>query len=198
MQYFVPWSQVPPPPTGVGDGAGVQGLLVRTRGDDRAVASSIRNVVINGRSDLPYLRVRTYRDILGVQMQPWERGTTLMAVFAAIALIVAAVGLYAVFAHAVADRRQEMAIRLAVGAHSGRVLRMVLGDALRLAAVGVVAGIAGAALAGRSVASLLYGTSPADPAVLVSAAAIMFVVAGAATLIPAITASRANPNELLR
>jgi ABC-type antimicrobial peptide transport system permease subunit len=91
-----------------------------------------------------------------------------------------------------------MAIRLAVGAASGRVLRMVLGDAMRLATIGVVTGIAAAALAGRSVASLLYGTSPADPVVLGSAGAIMLVVAAAATLIPAITASRANPNELLR
>ncbi len=153
---------------------------------------------MSGRADLPYLRVRAYREILGAQMQPWERGTSLLAIFAALALIVAAVGLYAVFAHAVADRRQEMAIRLAVGADSGRVLRMVLADAMRLAAIGVVAGIVSAMLAGRSVASLLFGTSPADPVVLLSAAAIMLAVAGAATLIPAVSASRANPNELLR
>ena len=198
MQYFVPFSQVPPPPAGFGGGSPVQGLLVRTIGDAPGVASAVRNTVVRGRADLPYLRVRTYREILGRQMQPWERGTTLLAIFAALALVVAAVGLYAVFAHAVADRRQEMAIRLAVGAHRGKVLRMVLGDAMKLAAVGVVSGIAGAALAGRSMASLLYGTSPADPAVLVSAAAIMFTVTAAATLIPAITASRANPSELLR
>ena len=141
---------------------------------------------------------RAYREILGAQMQPWERGTTLLAVFATLALLVAAVGLYAVFAHAVADRRHEMAIRLAVGAGSGRVLRMVLGDAMKLATIGVIGGTAGAALAGRSVASLLYGTSPADPVVLASAAAVMFVVAATATWIPAVTASRANPNELLR
>ena len=198
MQYFVPFSQVPPPPTGFGGGSPVQGLLVRTIGDRRGVASAVRNAVVNGRADLPYLRVRAYREILGAQMQPWERGTTLLAVFATLALLVAAVGLYAVFAHAVADRRHEMAIRLAVGAGSGRVLRMVLGDAMKLATIGVIGGTAGAALAGRSVASLLYGTSPADPVVLASAAAVMFVVAATATWIPAVTASRANPNELLR
>jgi ABC-type antimicrobial peptide transport system permease subunit len=75
---------------------------------------------------------------------------------------------------------------------------MVLSDALRLAAVGVVTGIGAAVLAGRSVASLLFGTSPADPVVLGAAATIMLLVASAATFFPARAASRANPNELLR
>ena len=198
MQYFVPFSQVPPPPTGVGAGPGVQGLLLRTTRGSRGVASAVRDVVVRGRADLPYLRVRSYREILSLQMQPWERGTTLLAVFSALALIVAAVGLYAVFAHAVTDRKHEMAIRLAVGADRGRVLRMVLADALKLAIIGVAAGTAAATVAGKSLASILYGTSPADPLVLGSAAATMLIVAAAATFIPARSASRANPNELLR
>ena len=85
MQYFVPFSQVPAPPVGFGGGSPVQGLLVRTIGDRRGIMSAVRNTVVNGRADLPYLRVRAYREILGAQMQPWERGTTLLAVFATLA-----------------------------------------------------------------------------------------------------------------
>jgi predicted permease len=198
MQYFVPFSQVPPPPAAVGPGPGVSGLLVRAIGDIDVVAAALRKTIVSGRTDLPFLRVRPYRDILGAQMRPWLLGTQLLGIFAALALVVASVGLYAAFAHAVSIRRREMAIRLAVGARRARVVRLVLGDALRIAGIGVLLGCAGAAVAGRWAEALLFGTSPTDPFVLGGASVVMVAVAAAATLLPAHTASRTNPTDLLR
>ena len=96
--------------------------------------------MLDGRSDLPYVQVRRYAELLERQVQPWRTGTTLLIVFSALALGVAAIGLYAAFTHAVGQRRREMAVRIAVGASPGRVLRMILGEAARLACVGTVAG----------------------------------------------------------
>ena len=113
-------------------------------------------------------------------------------------MIVASIGLYATFAYAVSERRREMAIRLAVGARPGGVLAMVLREAFVLAAIGATAGCIAAVGAGRLVASLLYGTKPSDPLVLGAAALAMVIVALLATLLPARTASRADPSVLLR
>ena len=98
----------------------------------------------------------------------------------------------------VAERRREMAIRLAIGARPGGVVAMVLREAAVLAAVGAAAGCAAAIGSGRLVASLLYGTTPSDPLVLASAGAGMVMVAVLATLLPARAASKADPSVLLR
>jgi putative ABC transport system permease protein len=101
MQYFVPFSQVPPPPAGVGPGPGIQGLLLRTTAGPGVLAAPIRRVVLDGRTDLPFLQVRRYSELLERQMRPWRLGTALLSLFGALALGVAAVGLYATFAHSV-------------------------------------------------------------------------------------------------
>jgi putative ABC transport system permease protein len=198
MQYYVPVSQVPPPPGGVPAGPNVSGLLLRTTGDPAALIAPIRRLVVHGRPNLPYLQVRPYSQLLERQVQPWRLGTTLLGMFSALALAVAAIGLYAAFAHAVALRRREMAIRIAVGARPARVLTMILGEASRLAAYGIAVGIAGAVLAGHSLERLLFGIVPADPIVLGGAAAAMLLVVMAATTLPARRAAQADPNSLLR
>jgi predicted permease len=198
MQYYVPMSQVPDPPGGIEPGPRVAGLLVRTVEDPSNLIVPLRRLVVNGRANIPYVRVRPYVELLERQVQPWRLGATLLAMFSALAIAVAAIGLYAAFAHAVLERRREMAIRVAIGASPARVVGMILREALRLTAVGIVAGTAGAVMAGRSVQSILYGIVPADPLVLGGAAAAMLVVVAIATSLPARTASRADPNSLLR
>lgn len=197
MQYYVPITQVPRPPFAPRDSP-VWGLMLRTRGNLDATAQSIRRTIIGARTDLPYLRVVPYAQLLDRQKRPWELGTTLLAIFSALALLVAAVGLYAAFAHAVGERRHEMAIRLAIGARPAELQRMILRESMTLAAFGVAAGCALALLSGRWVEALLFRTAPSDPFVLISAAALMFLVTVAATVVPALAASRANPNVLLR
>jgi predicted permease len=199
MQYFVPFSQIPPPPAGVGAvGPNVWGLIVRTNVRVERLAAPIRKVVVGGRTDLPFLRVREYTELLDNQIRPWRLGTILLSMFGGLALGVAAMGLYAAFAHAVGERRREMAVRIAIGAKPGGVLRMILREAAALAGVGVVCGSVLALIAGRWLQSMLFQTAPSDPLVLGSAAALMVLVATLATLIPARSAARTNPNELLR
>ena len=125
-------------------------------------------------------------------------GTRLLALFSGLALIVAAVGLYAAFAHSVGQRRRELAMRIAIGARPRGVMLMILRESGGLALAGVASGSVAATIAGRWTRSLLYGTIAIDPLVLGAAAAVMLVVATAATLVPAIAASRADPCDLLR
>jgi predicted permease len=198
MQYFVPFAQVPPPPTGVPGPPGIQGLLVRTAGDPRNLVLLVRRAIVNGRTDLPFVEVRPYSELLESQMRPWRLGTFLLSIFGLLAVSVSAIGLFAAFAHAVGERRREMAIGIAVGARPGRVLAMVVREAGRLAMVGAAAGCVCAVVAGRWVQSMLFGTAPSDPLVLGSAAALMLVVAAAASYVPARLASRADPTTLLR
>jgi hypothetical protein len=198
MQYFVPLSQVPSPPFAASDGPPVRGLLLRTDAGADTLAAPLRRLIVGDRKDLPFLSVRPYAQLLDRQIRPWELGTTLLVIFSSLALGVAAVGLYAAFAHAVTERRREMAIRIAIGARPGGVLRMVLREALVLAAAGIALGWLSAIVAGRWVQSLLFETAASDPLVLGAAALAMLIVATAATLLPARTAAKADPNRLLR
>lgn len=198
MQYFVPFSQVPVPPFIPNPGPRISGLMLKVDGDVASLAPAIRRAVVGTRDDLPFARVRLYSQLLDRQMRPWKLGTSLLALFSALAVLVGAVGLYAAFAHAVTLRRQEMAIRMAIGAQPRRVLSMILGEALLLAGMGIAAGVACAIAGGRWMQSLLYDTSSADPLVLTASASLMLVIAALATLLPAQSASRINPATLLR
>ncbi len=198
MQYYVPRTQVPHPPFIQKSGPPIWGLLLRTSLDTASIAPAVRRIVLADRRDLPFVRVRPYTQLLERQLRPWRLGTTLLVWFSALALAVAAVGLYAAFAHAVAERRREMAVRIAIGARPGQVLRMILREAVVVAGIGAAGGCAAAVLAGRWMQALLFGTAPSDPAVLVSAAGIMLVVATLATLLPARVASTSDPNALLK
>jgi predicted lysophospholipase L1 biosynthesis ABC-type transport system permease subunit len=198
MQYYVPFAQVPAPPMPVAVWPQARGLLLRTGASADALAAPIRRAVVGSRMDLPFLRVVPYTQLFERQMRPWRLGTALLTIFSGLALGVVAIGLYAAFAHAVASRRREMAIRLALGARRGRVVGHVIREAMRLAAVGVAVGWAATVAAGRWMQSLLYETAPTDLDVLAIAAAFLFVVAAAAVIGPARQAATADPNTLLR
>jgi predicted permease len=198
MQYYVPFSQVPPPPAGIAPGPRVSGLLVRTGGDPRALVQPIRSAVVAGRTDLPLLNVRPYVEIFETGVRPWRVGVALMGAFGALALLVAGIGLYAAFAHAVAQRRRELAIRLAIGAARPAIVRMILRDAVGIALAGTAIGGVLTVMGGRWAVALLYGTSPADPVVLTVITLAAFAIALAATALPARAASRTDPNALLR
>ena len=198
MQYFVPFAQVPVPPFVENPGPRAWGLLLRVDGDLAAIAPRVRRLVADGRTDIPFVRVRPYSDLLERQMRPWRLGTVLLGLFSALAVIVGAVGLYAAFSHAVTIRRREMAIRIAIGSPRKGVMALVLREALVLAGGGVIGGWIAAVIGGRWLQSLLFETSRADPLVLGSAGALMLIVAIAATLLPARAAAQADPASLLR
>jgi ABC-type antimicrobial peptide transport system permease subunit len=122
----------------------------------------------------------------------------LSAAFAALALLLAAIGIYGVMSYSVTRRRREIGVRLALGAQAGQVRRAVLGDAIRLTAVGLAVGLMGAALLTRAAASLLYAVSPLDTFTYAAVAAGLVGVAALATWAPARRATRFEPIEVLR
>jgi putative ABC transport system permease protein len=198
MQYFVPFSQVPVPPFIPNPDRRPWGLMLHTEGDVAALAPAIRKAIVGTRTDVPFVRVRPYSQLLDRQIRPWRLGTVLFGLFSGLALCVGAIGLYAAFAHAVTVRRREMAIRMAIGAAPRGVVAMILREALIVAGAGLLGGWAAAVVGGRRLGSLLFETSPADPLVLGSTGVLMLAVAIVATLLPAWSASRVNPSALLR
>jgi ABC-type antimicrobial peptide transport system permease subunit len=124
--------------------------------------------------------------------------TTLVGFFAAIGLVLAVIGLYGVIAFLVAQRTQEIGVRMALGAARGDILRLVMGRSLRLVLCGTVAGLVGALAVSRVLASLLFGVGSRDPVTFVAVTLLLIVVALLATLVPARRAASVNPVEALR
>lgn len=196
MQYYVPFGQVPPAPRP--DQPGIMGLMVQARGDvDRAAARAQRT--IHATSLLPvYANARRYQDLIDPQLRPWRLGATLFTAFGALALGIAAAGVFGVVSYAAAQRTREMGIRLALGATRRGVARLVVADALRVSAVGAAIGLAGALLAGPLVEPMLFGTSPRDPGCLAVAVLALLVATLAAAAWPAWRAGRVPPVAALR
>ena len=199
MHYYVPFSQgVRLPRALASQPTRIQGLLVRHRTADDALAGSIRRAVVDGRGDLPFVEIRPYATPPDGRLAPWLIGTKLLLLFGALALATAAVGIHAAFAHAVAERQHEIAIRLAVGASRRRVLLMMLREGGAVAASGVMYGAAVSLLVDRVLGSTVVGVSSSDPLAIGLAGTLVLIAAILATWFPALTASRADPNVLLR
>ena len=124
--------------------------------------------------------------------------TTLLAVFAASALLLAAVGLFGVLSYSVLQRSREIGVRLALGARASQVTRMVVGSALRLVGLGLAIGVIGALAAGQVIRSQLFGVQPTDPLTLGAVAAVLVATALAASYLPARRASTLDPGTVLR
>lgn len=122
----------------------------------------------------------------------------MFSIFGVIALVIATVGLYGVIAYLVTQRTREIGIRMAIGAHRGSVLRMIMSQGMRVVFMGLVLGIAAALVAGRYLGELLYETSPADPSIFIGVALVLSLVAAAAVMVPSLRASRVDPVEALR
>jgi ABC-type antimicrobial peptide transport system permease subunit len=145
-----------------------------------------------------YVTITPFGEIIGSQKRSWHLGATMFACFGALALVLAAIGLYSVIAYNVAQRTHELGVRRALGAQAADVVRLVVSDGLRLAGVGVAIGVVAAFWAGKWVKPLLFDVSPKDPAVFVFVALALIVVAVAASWIPAMRASRVDANVALR
>ena len=148
--------------------------------------------------DLPVYNVLTMDQLLDRVTFDASFNTTLLLGFAVLSLVLAGVGIFGVLSYLVAQRTQEIGIRMALGAQRERVLRQVLLDGMKPALVGLVLGLAGSVGAVRLVRSMLYETQPLDPAVFVLVSLVLVVVAGAACMAPAWRASRLDPMQALR
>jgi ABC-type antimicrobial peptide transport system permease subunit len=137
-------------------------------------------------------------DLLEPEMRPFRLGATMFGVFGLLALLLAGVGLYAVISFDVARRTRELGIRTALGARRGDVVRLVLGQGLRVTAAGVAIGAVLALALGRIIESLLFGISPRDPYVFATVSVTLLAVAAAASLMPAWRAARVDPVAAMR
>jgi len=137
-------------------------------------------------------------EIVARRVAPRRFNTLLMAVFAAVALTLVAVGLYGALSHSVSQRRQEIGIRMAMGAKVGDVLKLVVGQGLRLSLIGVAVGLAGAFGLTRLMVKLLFGVKPTDPLTFALVTAMLIAVALVACYIPARQATKVDPLVVLR
>ena len=173
-------------------------LVVQTDGDAAQLADPVRSVVREAGPAVPIGQVRTMTDIVDAALARDRFTLLLLGLFACVALTLAAVGVYGVTAEAVAARRREIGLRMAIGAAGGAVARGVLRDGLVMAAWGVVLGLAGGLALSRLLRAALYDVSPTDPVAVASTAPTLALVVAIASVVPALRASRLDPVDALR
>jgi putative ABC transport system permease protein len=173
-------------------------VSVRSAGDPHALESSVRRAIAEVDKDQSVTEVKTMDELLeSLNAQP-KFLMLLLAVFSGLAFVLAIVGIYGVIAYAVAQRSQELGIRIALGAAKLDILKMVIGSGLVLASAGILVGVAASLALTRLMSSLLYQTSATDPVTLLASAALFTAVAALASYIPARRATRIDPIEVLR
>jgi putative ABC transport system permease protein len=173
-------------------------LLVRTAADPTATLATLRSVIRQMDPNLPVYGLRTLAEHVRQRLDKERGASALLGAFGALALILAALGLYGVMAYAVAQRTREIGIRMALGAARRQVLRLVVGEGLRLAGTGIGIGLVLAVGLTQVIRKFLFGVTPTDIFTFVLVAVIMSVVAAAASLVPARRASRVDPMVSLR
>jgi len=172
--------------------------MIRTRLASARLVASFRDVVQKQDRDLPIINIRTQQEQIDATMQQERMFAALTTGFGVLALALACVGIYGIMAYSVANRTNEIGIRLALGAQPGQVRRMILRESGWLASAGVVVGVAAALALTRLVKSMLYGVQPWAPATLVAGGLLLLAVALAASWIPARRAAGVQPMDALR
>jgi predicted permease len=171
---------------------------IRTRMNPEAILPVLRKVVRQEDPNLPLVNVRTQDQQIEADLQQERIFVTLTSGFGLLALALACVGIYGIMAYSVANRRNEIGIRMALGAQPGQVRGMILRESTWLAGTGIVAGLTASLLLTRLVKSMLYGIQPYDPTTLAGGVLILMAVALAASWIPARRAARVQPMQALR
>ena len=189
LQYYLSIEQMRPYEASV---------FVRTRGEASTHAETVRRELQKLMPGASYVSVTPMREIIDPRQRSWQIGATMFLVFGMLALVLAAVGLYSVIAYSVAQRTQEIGVRIALGAGVRDVVRLVLGEGVRFAVIGIVIGGGVALWASKWIGPLLFSVSPKDPTVYGVVAAVLLAVAILASAIPATRASRVDPNVALR
>ena len=173
-------------------------LVLRTDADFASTADAVRRAVQGLDAELPVAAVRNMDELLSRSVAEPRFRTTLIGLFAGVAVLLAALGAYGLLSYAVRQRTREMGIRLALGAQRRDVLALVLREGMRLAMLGALAGIGGALLLGRFLSGMLYGVGPADPATYLAVLVLILLVALVACFVPARRATRVEPTVALR
>jgi predicted permease len=194
---YIPQGQVPDAVNALNLRISTMKWVVRTRPDPYTVSGAIQEQLRQA-TGLPVSEIRTMEDVVSRSTSRQRFNMLLMTVFGTAALLLAAIGIYGLMAYSVEQRTQEIGIRLALGAETGAVRRMVVLQGMRLAVVGVVVGLASAFGLTRFMATLLFGVQARDPMVFIAIPVVLTVVALAAVWLPAMRVTRVNPLDALR
>jgi putative ABC transport system permease protein len=173
-------------------------VAIRAAGDPASLTSALRAAVWGLDRQLAVAQVRTMDRIIGESTAPRRFNLFLLAVFAALAVVLAAIGIYGAISYSVAQRTHEIGIRMALGAMGDHVMRMVLGQGLTLALIGIGLGLAGALVLTRSLSTLLYGVGATDPLTFVAVSLLLTGVSLLASYVPARRATKVDPIVALR
>jgi predicted permease len=173
-------------------------LIVRTRMQPETIIQPVRRELAALDPALPFIEIHTLAEEVDASAAPERLTAALASLFGLLAAVLAALGIYGLLSYAVAQRRREIGIRMAVGARPADIAQMIGRQSLTMVAVGVAAGLAAAWEAAPAIQSLLYGVTPADGVSLGAAAAFVMVVSALATAIPAARATRVEPAAALR
>ncbi len=187
--YYVPQTQVP---------FSQMVAVAKTTGEPRSRISAVTKVVNAMDQDTPLFEVKTMEEYLGASVATPRFSTTLLSIFAGVALVLTVVGLYGVMSYSVAQRTNEIGIRLALGAQTRDVLLMVIKHGSKLILIGLAIGLAAAFALTRWIASLLFGVTAKDPFTFAAVAVLLAVVALIACYVPALRATKVDPMDALR
>jgi putative ABC transport system permease protein len=187
--YYIPLAQAP---------AGRFFVVVKHAGSPAGVAAGLRTAVSGLDPDLPVFDVRSMPERMAQSVLTERLRMLLLGGFGALALLLAAVGLYGVLAYSVAQRSAEIGIRMALGSTATAIFRMVVGQGARLIGIGLALGLLGSIAVGRLIASMLYGVSPTDPLILLAVVLVLSAAALVACLLPARRAMRVDPLVAMR
>jgi putative ABC transport system permease protein len=189
VQLYNPYRQVPP---------GFVSFVLRTNVDPASLSTGIRGAMREIEPTLPVFAVRTMDELFDLTVTNQRIMLTLLSIFAGLALLLAAIGLYGVLSYIVGQRTREVGIRVALGATAASVRKLMLGQGLKLAAIGLAVGLIACVGLGRLTASLLYGVSPYDPLSLAAVSLLLVTIGLISSWVPAHRATRVNPTEALR
>jgi putative ABC transport system permease protein len=191
-QFYLPLENMP--------FTGWNSHLLAIRADERHIPAVIGEVRVALKQAFPDGQpvIERMSDVMAPQYRPWRLGATLFTLFGILAAVVAAVGIYSTVSYSVNQRTHEFGVRVALGARLADVVRHVLTEGLRTVVIGILVGVALALVAGRLVASLLYGITPHDPAAIAIVVTVLLLVAAVAALVPALRAARVDPVTALR
>jgi putative ABC transport system permease protein len=173
-------------------------LVVRTDVDPTTLAATVRNTVWEIDKDQPVSNIRTMEEVLADSIARQRFSMLLLAIFASVALVLAAVGIYGVMSYSVAQRTHEIGIRMALGAQTGAVLKLAVAYGMKLVIIGIVVGFVAAFALTRVMSTLLFGVTATDPATFTLISLLLVLVAAIASYIPARRATKVNPIIALR
>jgi putative ABC transport system permease protein len=174
------------------------GVVASTNGRPSALIPAIRESVQGFDRDIPTAAESTFSDLIAARTSSFRLSAGVMSFFGVVALILAAIGVYGLINYSVAQRRQELGVRVALGAGRGEIYKLVMKDAMKLIVAGLVIGIAAALPGARLLGTQLYGVTPGDPVTYGAIMTLLLFVGIAATLLPARRAARVDPIVALR